>query len=125
MASRKYSQVAGYLMCRTFGHSWDVIDAMESGKFGGNPVWIRCQRCDTERHDSYNPNTGDLYTRSYVYQDSYRHAFDNNFMDAAPTRTDFRRMLLSEAIIQQRDKREASGNGQHPSTRTPTRKAVG
>lgn len=118
--ARRYSQVSGYLMCRTLGHSWDVIDATSSGKFGGNPMWLRCMRCNTERHDSINPNTGDLYTRQYVYQESYRHAFDNNFADAAPTRTDFRRMLLEQAIVKQRDKRIQ----EHPSTRQQVKKAV-
>lgn len=122
MPRNKYSQMAGYLLCRTLGHSWDVIDATSNGKFGGNPMWLRCQRCDTERHDSINPNTGDLYTRQYVYLDSYRHAFDTGFQDAAPTRTDFRRMLLEEAIIRQRDKRLEQD--QHPSTRNQKKKAV-
>jgi hypothetical protein len=110
---RRYSQVSGFLMCRTVGHSWDVIDATSSGKFGGNPIWLRCLRCNTERHDSFNANTGDLYTRQYVYQDSYRHAFDNNFGDAAPTRSDYRMMLLEQAIVRQRDKRmqEHNNNG--------------
>lgn len=92
-------------MCRSVGHSWDVIDATSSGKFGGNPIWLRCERCMTERHDFVNSNTGDLYTRQYVYQDSYRHAFDDNFGDAAPTRTDYRMMFLQEAMVKQRDKR--------------------
>lgn len=103
--ARRYSQVAGYLLCRTLGHSWFPIDALSVGKFGGEPIWLRCERCGTERHDSINAASGDIYTRNYVYQESYRHAFDTNFADAAPSKADYRRLLLQEAIIKQRDKR--------------------
>lgn len=125
----RYSQHASFLMCRTLGHAWGPIPAERLGRLGGDPLWLRCERCNTERHDAISIVTGDLLTRQYVYQESYQHAFDRDFADAAPTRADFRRMLLNEAIIKQRSERarreaEAAAQQQHPSTinNTPNRK---
>lgn len=101
----RFSQHASYLMCRTLGHAWGPITAERVGRLGGDPLWLRCERCGTERHDAISIVTGDLLTRQYVYEESYRHAFDTSFSDAAPTRSDFRRMLLSESIIKQRNER--------------------
>lgn len=126
----RYSQHASYLMCRTLGHAWGPIAADRVGRMGGDPLWLRCERCDTERHDSISIVTGALVTRQYVYEDSYRHAFDNDFADAAPTRSDFRRMLLSEAIIKQKSERALraaadAAAAEHPSSKKNTHKKAG
>jgi hypothetical protein len=89
MRQRVFSQ---FLTCRTLGHAWHVVPADRAGSLGGDPMWLRCQRCNTERHDSISMSTGDLINRQYVYQDGYQHAFDEQFADEAPTRADFRRM---------------------------------
>lgn len=102
MARRYYTQQANYLLCRSCGHSWDVVDADRVSKKGGTPVWLRCDRCGTERHDAVSPTTGELWARQYVYDTSYRHSFDSQFADAAPTKSDWRRMLLAERLIQAR-----------------------
>lgn len=101
----RYATHTAYLLCRTVGHAWDVIDATKTGRHGGNPVWLRCERCGTERHDAINNTTGELIGRNYVYNDTYRHAFDDGLDHAVPSRSDFRRMLLTEHIIQARDRR--------------------
>ena len=80
-----------FLMCRTFGHAWFVIPGTR-GALGGDPMWIRCERCDAERHDSISFVTGEVMSRSYVYPDGYRDAFLTEG-DAPPDRQDFRRML--------------------------------
>lgn len=116
----RYSRQAAYLLCRTLGHAWMPIAAEHVGRLGGDPLWLRCERCDTERHDSISRTTGDLMTRQYVYDDSYRHAFDESFADAAPSRADFRRMLLTEAIIKARNARalqQAEQSKQQPTQR--------
>lgn len=112
MADR-FNQTARYLLCRTLGHSWFPIDATESRY--GDPMWLRCARCNTERHDEISMGSGELVHRKYVYIDSYREAFRNDFADAAPTRSDFRRMLLAEHLVRAHDQRS-----QHPSTRSNT-----
>lgn len=121
----RYSQHASYLLCRTLGHAWGPIAADHVSRLGGDPLWLRCERCGTERHDAISIVTGDLLTRQYLYADSYKHAFDNDFADAAPTRQDFRRMLMTEAIIRQRNERALREAAQHPSQQTkntPNRK---
>ena len=75
-----------FLMCRTLGHAWDEI-ASDGPAVGGDPWWLRCVRCSTERHDVVSWMTGELIGRSYVYADGYRHAFDDEF-DVAPTGDD-------------------------------------
>lgn len=112
MANRKYTTIAGYVMCRTLGHAWDSIAAEHAGPHGGEPMWIRCERCNTVRQDEIHRGTGEMISRRYVYEDGYRHAFDNQFADALPTRNDFRLIYLSEAISEQRNRRV------HPSNRT-------
>jgi len=69
-------------------------------------------RCDTERHDAVSGTTGELYGRQYVYDPSYRHAFDSSFADATPTKSDFRRMLLAERLIQHRARRALQEDGE-------------
>lgn len=102
MARQFYTRTANYLLCRSLGHAWDVVDADRVSTKGGTPVWLRCNRCGTERRDAVSPATGELWGRQYVYDDSYRHAFDDSFGDAAPTKSDYRRMLLAERLIQAR-----------------------
>jgi len=102
MTRRYYTQTANFLLCRSLGHAWDVVDADRVSSKGGTPVWLRCDRCGTERRDALDPTTGELWGRQYVYDDSYRHAFDSSFADAQPTKSDYRRMLLAERLIQAR-----------------------
>lgn len=89
---------ADYVLCRTLGHAWDIIPADAPGRRGGDAFWLRCVRCLTERHDDVHYATGEMLGRRYVYQDSYRHAFDDSFADAAPTRQDYRRILFTEQL---------------------------
>ena len=65
-------------------------------------------RCETERHDECNWMTGELVYRRYVYDDGYRHAFDDSF-DVTPSRQDFRRMLFAEHLANVRHLRAVGG----------------
>jgi hypothetical protein len=95
------------LLCRTLGHAWFIVPAEREAKYG-DPMWFRCERCTTERHDDVSRGDGQLYARQYVYPDGYSGYFDDMF-DEAPTRSDFRRMLLTEHILKsQRRKAGAS-----------------
>jgi hypothetical protein len=44
----------------------------EAQRNGIVPVWWRCVRCTTERHDEHNPVTLEIVTRKYVWPDGYR-----------------------------------------------------
>ncbi len=93
---RRPGSAADFLTCRTLGHAWDPIPADGPARGGGDPWWLRCVRCATERHDDLNWMTGELVARRYVYPDGY--AVDRDDWDVAPTRQDFRRMLLTEHL---------------------------
>jgi hypothetical protein len=99
--SPRYGKTTGFLLCRTLGHAWDVVDAYTVPRYGGDPVWLRCQRCATERHDAVSPSTGELLGRQYVYDPGYRHAFDSSF-DVTPSKSDFRRLMLTNDLVRRR-----------------------
>jgi len=86
------------LLCRTLGHAWFPVPAEKASKHG-DAMWVRCERCDTERHDDVSRGTGEVWTRQYVYPDGYSHYLDEAF-EEAPTRADFRRMLLVDHILE-------------------------
>ena len=92
------------LLCRTLGHAWFTIPAEKASKYG-DAMWLRCERCATERHDDISRGNGELYGRQYVYADGYRHAFDDRFAET-PTRNDFRLILLTEHILNVRNGRK-------------------
>ena len=97
MTRRRGPTDSDFLVCRTLGHAWSPIPATKPSRLA-DPFWVQCARCTTERHDDVSWMTGELVGRRYVYPDSYRHAFDDQFADAAPTRQDYRRMLFAEHL---------------------------
>lgn len=103
----RYPRTAAYLLCRTVGHAWFPIPANYATY--GDPMWFRCERCDCERRDEVGGG-GKLLKRIYVYKEGYRGYFQNTF-EEAPTRSDYRLMLLQQAIIKSRDKRAQQENG--------------
>lgn len=96
------------LLCRTLGHAWFPVPAEKTSKYG-DPMWLKCERCDTERHDDISRGNGELFGRQYVYPDNYQHAFDDMF-EETPTRSDFRRMLLVDHILEASSKRRRENN---------------
>lgn len=93
-----------FLLCRTLGHAWLPIPAEKASSYG-DAMWLRCERCDAERHDGVD-GSGGIITRRYVYDPNYRHAFDSGFDHAAPSRAEFRRMLLMSDIDKLRRARQ-------------------
>ena len=98
-------QADSNLLCRTLGHAWFPIAAEKASKLG-DPMWLRCERCATERHDDISRGSGELFGRQYVYAAGYSHAFDDRFAQT-PTRSDFRRMLLVEHILKRASRKES------------------
>ena len=92
-----------FLRCRTLGHQWDDIPVTDRTGFG-EQLWMRCLRCATERHDGIDTG-GRLTYRRYVYPLGYDTAFAG---DVAPTRSDFRLMLLDDQVREQRRQRSTN-----------------
>jgi hypothetical protein len=99
-------QAEAKLLCRTLGHAWFPVPAEKTSKYG-DPMWFRCERCDTERHDDVSRGDGQLFGRQYVYADGYSHYFDDQFQDT-PQRSDFRMLLLNEYILKSDRKKKGS-----------------
>lgn len=81
---------AGYVKCRTLGHSWDEYDDSTWTPEWGTPLSLRCERCGTVRRDIIDAR-GDLSSRNYVKPTGYDLTRD----DYKPTRSDFRLVLLA------------------------------
>lgn len=92
-ATPRRRQRTSPVYCRALGHAWFDIDTHgeRSRDWPGVPMWLRCERCDTERHDQIYPDTGELVHREYVYPDSYRSAYARE-----TSRADFRVLLFHE-----------------------------
>lgn len=84
-----------YVACRTLGHAWDPIPADAPAPYG-DPFWMRCVRCTTVRMDYCHWDTGEVLGRRYVYAAGYEHVRELD--EAAPTRQDYRRILLAEHL---------------------------
>lgn len=95
--------MAQFMRCRTLGHQWDDIPAEKPGTFG-DPLWCRCLRCTMVRIDEIGGG-GKLVKRRYVRPDGYQHAFTVDG-GVAPTRSDFREMLLMQRIREARNGRK-------------------
>jgi len=92
-------QTANYVRCRTFGHMMDDIPSEDDTGFG-DPLWVRCQRCGTERHDGIG-SSGQVVYRRYVYPEGYKDAFRHEG-DEPPSRSDYRMLLLQQRIREAR-----------------------
>lgn len=60
-----------YYECRHLGHSWDDIPVTQRPPWGVY-LWLRCERCTTERHDIINQFSGELMSRKYHYPEGYK-----------------------------------------------------
>lgn len=56
-----------------YKHAWFDADSDWAAPFGGTPFTLRCERCGTERRDTFDIH-GELMTRRYVYPEGYKHA---------------------------------------------------
>ena len=90
----------GYLRCNTLGHAWFDTDSTWKPQFG-TPLTLRCERCGMERRDSIN-DRGDLLNRHYTRPPHYRYP-----KGGRPTRSEFRVMLLTQRLVEQRESRQS------------------
>lgn len=92
-----HPMVRGYSFgsCRLLGHNWHVVPSDWTPLFGV-PMTTRCERCNIERRDSVNRNTGEVQSRRYVYPAGYLFAHDNG--TELPRRVDFRVAWLEAEI---------------------------
>lgn len=73
-----------YADCRLLGHSWDSYTPLSYEGVFRNVLHLRCERCGTCRHDSFD-SYGNLGQRKYDHPDDYRLAVDEK-----PTREQLR-----------------------------------
>ena len=88
--------------CRLFRHQWDLVPT-DWTPMAGHPVTLRCQRCTTERRETYGTNTGDLITRRYIYPPEYRYSADE-----VPTADQLRLMFVNEQLSNLRRRRRSA-----------------
>ena len=99
--------VSGYAFgaCRLLGHLWHVVPSDWTPMFGV-PMTVRCERCNIERRDSLNRNTGEVQNRRYAYPAGYQFKHDDGM--ELPRRDDFRLAWLEGVITEHRKKRTAN-----------------
>jgi hypothetical protein len=95
--------VTGYTYgaCRLLGHLWHVVPSDWTPLYGV-PMTCRCERCNIERRDSVNRNTGEVENRRYVYPTGY--LMHRNGVEL-PHRSDFRLAWLEGEITAMRKQR--------------------
>jgi len=85
-----------FSVCRLLGHMWHIVPSDWVPQYG-EPMTARCERCDIERRDSVQRNTGEVIGRRYTYPKGYQFSKDGDGPDL-PTRTDFRLAWLEQHI---------------------------
>lgn len=88
MALNPYVKQYRYGHCRLLGHMWMVVPS-DWTPTHGEAMTVRCERCDIERRDCINRNTGDVESRKYQYPEGYLFSRDDPG-DSLPARRDFR-----------------------------------
>jgi hypothetical protein len=81
-------------------HAWYEVDSDWAAPFGGTPFTLRCDRCGTERRDSFDLH-GELMTRRYVYPEGYRLAEG----ETKATMQDLRLRILAVSKYGQKESR--------------------
>lgn len=89
--------------CRLLGHAWHVVPSDWTPNFG-EAMTTRCERCDIERRDEINRNTGEVEARRYTYPDGYLFTRDSD-EQTLPRRPDFRLAWLDDQIQMGRRRR--------------------
>lgn len=91
--------------CRLLGHAWLVVPSDWEPRYGA-AMTTRCERCDIERRDEVNRNTGEVEARKYTYPEGYLFSRDYD-EEELPTRIDFRLAWLDDQIEAGRTQRAA------------------
>ena len=88
-----------YLYCYAFGHAWmPENDSLWYPEWGVGLV-LQCERCTTQRRETYTNNTGRLIDRNYAYPDGYQYQTG----DLKPTKDMFRMMAVDDIKKQRRN----------------------
>lgn len=96
MAMNPYVKGYRFRDCRLLGHLWHVVPSDWNPEYGV-PMTTRCERCNIERRDSVNRNSGEVEARRYVYPDGYLFKTDEDGPDL-PHRSDFRLAWLTAEV---------------------------
>lgn len=100
MTLNPYVRGYRYGECRLLGHLWMIVPS-DWTPHRGEAMTVRCERCDIERRDCVERNTGEVVSRTYRYPDGYLFTRDDDG-DALPARNDFRLAWLEDAIAKTR-----------------------
>lgn len=85
--------------CRLLAHSWDFIDSHHwNSRLEGVKVTLRCERCGTERRESWSSTTGARMTKHYVYPQGYSLAFKITGV-TPPSRDELRLWALADSTV--------------------------
>src|SRR5690554_5284665 len=57
--------------CRLLGHAWETYKPIHYRSMFRHVIHLRCVRCTTVRHDSFDTN-GHLTQRKYDYPEDYK-----------------------------------------------------
>lgn len=90
--------------CHLLSHQWDYTNSTWVSNLGGVPVTLLCQRCGTERRETWSSSSGEMMGRRYIYPTGYSLARSVTGVDR-PTRDDLRAWALEEARTGGRRKR--------------------
>lgn len=92
-----------YSVCRLLGHAWHHVPSDWTPQFG-EPMTVRCERCDMERRDTVQRGTGEVLARRYTYPIGYQFvALDS---DERPSRAAFRASWLDDELAKARQARQ-------------------
>jgi len=95
-------------ICRLLGHAWHSVPSDWTPQFG-EPMTLRCERCDMERRDSVQRGTGEVLSRRYTYPDGYQ--FTDMEEDDRPNRATFRALWLDDELAKVHDIRGKRPHG--------------
>lgn len=106
MVSDDISLPAKFLACRTLGHAWERIEAINfEPTNGGLPLTLVCLRCKSERRDEVQSHTGRLLGRRMLYAEGYLLTRGVH----RPLRQDYRLHLLGVALNEIAVRRRRAG----------------
>lgn len=84
--------------CHLFGHAWDYTNSTWTSSLGGVPVTLLCQRCGTERRETWSQVSGLMMGRRYLYPQGYSLAQSVTGVER-PTRDELRAWALEDKTV--------------------------
>ena len=89
-----------FVYCYAWGHAWFPTDTSTWRPQFGTPVVLSCERCGTERRETYGTHTGDLLLRNYDHPAGYLYRRG----EAKPTKADFRLLAVRKQRADRKSK---------------------